>query len=208
MNHSARSSLRAPAAIVVLLLAVNGCGPHQRVETATSGTLNPPKGVATGADTSRALILRQAEALYDYGPERAPVTGTYPEFPGTHVPDGTIPTMRIATARWKGPGPMPPGRIIARIYSERAYTPMGIAAGYNYVWRNSWDTTAVRNWQSQVVSRDRSVSAHNLVRDSTRAEYSHGDAMEPRLVLLKVASMGLGLCLDDPMCGTGHCGYY
>jgi len=104
---------------------------------------------------------------------------------------------------------MPGYRIIARIRSERAYAPMGIQAGENFIWRNSWDSTAAGSWQTKIIPGDVSAKQYALTRDPRRIEYTHGDPMEPRLVRILVASEGLGVCLDDPVCQPmGHCGYF
>jgi hypothetical protein len=167
-----------------------------------------PPGPGPRPDTARAVIVQQAVTLYDYGEERLPLGVSDPAFPGTHVDDGTIPRMRIATARLKANTPQPSARIIARITSEGDYAPMGIRAGDNYVWRNTWRNADSASWVTRIVPRDPSGRTHDLVRDYRKHEYTHERAEEPRLVLLQVRSVGLGICLDDPVCGTGHCGYY
>jgi hypothetical protein len=160
-------------------------------------------------DYSRSEVLREAETLYDYGPERPPLSGVDPNFPGPHVPDGTIPRMWISTATLKPNVPLPRTRIIARIRSTAPYPQMGITAGYNYIWRSSRDSSVARKWTTAVVSADAGVRSHRLERDGRLIEYTHGDPAEPRLVVLRVASVSLGACLDDPVClPAGHCGYY
>jgi hypothetical protein len=158
---------------------------------------------------SNAAVLQEAQSLYDFGPERAPLTDVDPAFRGPVVPDGEIPRMWISTATLKANVPVPETRIIARIRSEGAYPRMGIAAGYNYVWRNSRDTSVARRWVTSVVSADSATTRHDLQRDYRFMEYMHGDPTEPRLVILRVHSIALGVCLDDPLCQpAGHCGYY
>jgi hypothetical protein len=116
--------------------------------------------------------------------------------------------MTIATAKLKPNMPQPAHRIIARIRSDAPYASMGIQSGFNYVWRNSWSDADTTSWITRVISRD-SLTALDLIRDPRRLEYTHGNsAKEPRLVILKVHSIALAVCLDDPMCPTGHCGYY
>jgi hypothetical protein len=154
-------------------------------------------------------VLREAQLLYDYGPERPPVSVNDPDFKGPVVADGRIPRMWISTAVLKKGVPVPRSRILARIRSERAYAPMGIAAGYNYIWRNSRDTSLAKRWVTQVVPVDSKVRRHDLRRDERLREYTHGDPAEPRLVILHVHSEALATCLEDLLCRpTGHCGYY
>lgn len=158
---------------------------------------------------SRVVIVRAADSLYDFGPERPPLTADDPSFKGPRVPDGTIPRMWIATATLKSHVPVPKDRIIARIRSEGRYSQMGISAGYNYVWRSSRDTSRASRWVTRIIAADTAVQRHDLTRDDRLMEYTHGDPSEPRLVILTVHSMALGLCLDDPTCRpVGHCGYY
>lgn len=204
MDRSKPSSwVRAALVLGGFVLVASGC-PNSVVHS--NDDLIP---IASSRDTSSVAIVRQARALYDYGPERAPLTITDRDFQGPHVADGTIPRMWIATAKLKRASPMPGYRIIARIRSERAYRPMGIQAGENYIWRNSWDSTAAGSWQTKIVPGDVSAKQFALTRDPRKIEYTHGDPMEPRLVRVLVASEGLGACLDDPVCQPmGHCGYY
>jgi hypothetical protein len=195
-------NVRTLASIGVLILTSWGCQKKSRPPD-----VSPPASDGS-ADTSRAAIIRQAEDSYQYGPERAPVATTDPAFPGQHVPDGSIPRMTIATATLKPDVRRPSARIIARIRSAQPYAPLGIVAGDNYIWRSSWDTTKATTWVTQIIPGDRAAASHGLVRDPRRLEYSHGDPREPRLVLVTVSSVGLAFCFDDPVCGTGHCGYY
>lgn len=211
MKRSLSSSLRTPAGVVVVAIVMCGCSPRQgKVPVVDSDSLGAPdSALLNRRGATRSSIIQRAESLYTYGPDRPQLMATDSGFPGVHVPDGAIPRMWIATARWKGVGPRPRDRILARIRSEGPYPAMGIAAGYNYVSRNSWDSKSARYWQTQIVARDGSVKAHALMRDRRLIEYTHGDSLEPRLVVLKVGSIALGLCLDDPICRPmGHCGYY
>ena len=157
---------------------------------------------------SSTAVRREAESLYDFGPERPPLRANDPAFKGPVVPDGEIPRMWISTATLKPNVPVPKDRIIARIRSERAYPLLGIAAGENYVWRNSRDARRAKSWVTLVVAADSALARHTLKRDERLMEYTHGEPAEPRLVILQVHSQSLSMCLDDPMCSTGHCGYY
>lgn len=153
-------------------------------------------------------IIRNAESLYDYGEERQTITVDDTAFKGPIVDEGGIPQMTIATATLKPNAQQPPQRLIARIRSQGAYPQVGIQPGYNYVWRNSWDSKAVATWVTRIIPRDSAI-AYDLIRDSRLHEFTKGmSPEEPRLVILKVHSIALALCLDDPMCPTGHCGYY
>lgn len=182
--------------LVVLVATVLACG-----VLACSPRLLP--------DRSRSDVVREAESLYDYGPERPPLAGVDSSFSGPRVPDGTIPQMWISTATLKSSVPVPRTRIIARIRSTAAYPQMGIVAGYNYIWRSSRDTSMARKWITAVVPAAADARSHQLQRDERLIEYTHGEPAEPRLVILRVRSMSLGVCLDDPVClPSGHCGYY
>jgi hypothetical protein len=158
---------------------------------------------------SNAAVLNDARSLYDYGPEREPFRDVDPDFRGPVVPDGEIPRMWISTATLKPNVPVPETRIIARIRSEAAYAPMGIAAGDNYIWRNSRDTTVARRWVTSIVPADGMSARHDLQRDHRLIPYTHDGPEEPKLIILRVHSIALGVCVDDPLCRpTGHCGSY
>ena len=153
-------------------------------------------------------VIQAADSLYDYGPERDTITVTDSAFKGPTVDDGTIPHMTIATATLKPNMPQPAHRIIARISSDGPYEPMGIQPGANYVDRNSWSAGDTTTWVTRIVSRDRATT-RTLTRDARRLQYAHDlPPGVPRLVILKVHSIALGLCFDDPGCSSGHCGYY
>jgi len=159
-------------------------------------------------DTSRAAILREAESLYTYDrDERPPLSRNDKDFKGPVVDDSMVPQVRIATARLKDPSRRPRYRIIARINSDAPYDSLGLGKGYSYVWRNSWDDAQADTWVTKIIASDSTRPEHVLVRDPRYIAYSHGNAREPRLVRIKVHSLALGICVDDPRCG-GHCGYY
>jgi hypothetical protein len=214
MNRSRDAT--SPVAVVVLcgLLFVAWSCTASDTRQGDSPAVTQRTAESTGImsatpDTSRASELRAAQELYDYGKERTPVTVNDREFKGPYVPDDSVPRMWIASAKLKANVKQPATRIIARIRSERAYPPMGIVAGYNYVWRNSWEKRTASRWVTKILPDDKSVTEHQLLRDARKHEYTHGmSPIEPRLVRIKVHSMGIGLCLDDPVCPTGHCGYY
>jgi hypothetical protein len=197
----------------VQIAVIIGCTPgagHRDTARATSKTLNDSTvRSAPTADTSGRAIISEARRLYDYGRERPPISVRDTAYKGPYVSDDSIPRVWIATASLKPNTRRPTTRIIARIRSERSFAPLGLVAGYNYVWRNSWDTTTVSRWKTRIVPDDSAARPHDLVRDARNHEYTRGmSPLEPRLVRIKVHSSALGLCLDDPICPTGHCGYY
>ena len=200
----------ACAALIALLSGCSTKADHADTTAATSKPLIDRTARSSAAiDTSGTSIIAEARKLYDYGKERPPVAVRDTAYLGPYVSDDSIPRVWIATASLKPGIRRPKTRIIARIRSERAFAPLGLIAGYNYVWRNSWDTAAVARWTTRVVPDDRSAKPHDLVRDARNHEYTRGmSPLEPRLVRIKVHSTALGLCLDDPICPTGHCGYY
>jgi hypothetical protein len=212
----AKSSSRnaVHGALALMLVIAQACGGKTRpTDSVKTGVVRQPDSVANlsggAADTSDASAVRQAQTLYDYGKERPASQITDREFPGPVVDDSLVPRVWVATATLKTGTQMPANRILARIRSARAYPPMGLVAGYNYVWRSSWDSTAASSWQTKIISGDTAATAHVLTRDPRNREYTHGvNAREPRIVRIRVHSMALGVCLDDPVCGTGHCGYY
>jgi len=191
---TARSQARRTLVIVAVgMLAFIGAACHPRLPS----------------DTSTTDVLRDARTLYDFGPERPPLNAEDPDFKGPVVPNDGIPRMWISTATLKRGVAVPKTRILARIRSERAYPPMGIAAGYNYIWRNSRDTSLAKRWVTRIVPADSAMRRHELRRDDRLREYTHGDPAEPRLVILHVHSVALAACLEDPLCRpAGHCGYY
>jgi hypothetical protein len=198
--------------LAALFVAAWGCGRSgdhpdtTQVEPSALPETTPLPPVLS--DTSSGSIVREAQKLYDYGLERPPIAVRDAAFKGPYVPDDSLPRMWIATAKLKG-STRPPHRIIARIRSERAYPPMGIDSGYNYIWRNSWDSTAAERWVTKIVAGNTRTKQHRLRRDPRRHEYTHGRSpLEPRLVRIKVHSVAIGACLDDPVCPSGHCGYY
>jgi hypothetical protein len=191
---------------IALSTALWGCHTVGSI-AADTGRTRPVVTMPLAGSVHQAVV-READSLYDFGNEREAITVTDHDFLGPIVDDGTIPRMTIATARLKPNAARPLHRIIARITSQRAYPNMGIQRGYNYVWRSSWFDADSSGWKTLIIPRDSSTS-RALVRDRRRQEYTHGRSPEePRLVILKVHSVALGLCLDDPMCPTGHCGYY
>jgi hypothetical protein len=212
MNRTRSQVMRWRIKMVGVALVATGSWGCDRTaatpDTVASGPDKLPLPVVR-ADTSHAAIVAQAESLYVFGRERQPVTVSDRRFKGPYVADESIPRMTIATAKLKSGITPPAHRIIARIRSARDYPKMGIDSGYNYVWRSSWDSAAAATWVTKVVPRDTSTAMHLLTRDPRNQEFTHGmSAMEPRLVRIQVHSAAIGACLDDPICPSGHCGYY
>jgi hypothetical protein len=172
-----------------------------------AGCKKPPEQGDQGSRAQQA-IMREVEANYDIGPERPALAITDTAFPGPSTDGNSPPRMTIATLKLKPGHPKPPRRLIARIKSDGDYPAMGIYAGMNFIRRNSWDPKAAASWVTEVVSLKPSTSPYQLHRDVRMHEYTSGDAAEPRLVQVTKASFAFAACLDDPMCGSGHCGYW
>lgn len=192
----------------VAVLAAWGCPGGSVSKDSTA--IRPDSGGQQRRGFASAAIIAEGDSLYNYGPERPQVTVLDPDFPGPHVDDDSLPHMFMATATLKDSTHKPSGRIIARIRSEHAYPQAGIDSGYNYVWRNTWrsDAATASSWQTLIISHDTTRKSYALTRDPRKKEYTHGAAREPRLVRVKVHSVGFGACFDDPSCPTGHCGYF
>jgi hypothetical protein len=162
-----------------------------------------------GLPRARVALMREAVTEYDIGPERPPLAIRDTAFPGPSTDGETAPQMTIATLRLKARHSRPSGhQLIARIKSNGNYPAMGIHTGLNFIWRNSWDSTAAARWVTKVIPMHPSAPDYTLHRDSRLHEYTSGDAAEPRLVRVTKASFAFATCLEDPMCGSGHCGYW
>jgi hypothetical protein len=142
---------------------------------------------------------------YHFVDTLAPVASIVPLPGNTSVPDLEAPTdITIARAVPNTP-PGPSGKVImALVHSNRAYKHLGIAVGDNYVWRDSTSGDK-KKWLTFMVPATVSSDAKKLKRDTV--EYSMGDHKQPRLVRAVTRSVSFGVCLEDPACGTGHCGY-
>lgn len=194
--------------VAVAVLASAGCTTSsERGDTTAVRADTTPKREARSV-LPRSSVAVEAESLYTYGSERPQVTVKDPEFPGPYVANDSLPRMWIATAMLKEGMRRPSQRVIARIRSERAYPKAGIDSGYNYVLRSSWDAKEAKSWMTKIVSGSGRLDSYALTRDRRMREYTHGNAREPRLVRVMVHSVGFGACFDDPICPTGHCGYY
>ena len=206
--HGAKWRRWGGVAGAVAVLASVGCTKTSDRGDTTAGRADTTPKPEARSVLPRASIAVEAESLYSYGRERPQVTVKDPEFRGPYVANDSLPRMWIATATLKKGVRRPPQRIIARIRSERPYPKAGIDSGYNYVVRSSWDAKEAKSWETKIVSADSRFDPYVLTRDRRMREYTHGDAREPRLVRVLVHSVGFGACFDDPICPTGHCGYY
>ena len=171
--------------------------------------------VVSGCNKDQQLTATQSAVLaakddYDEGPERPMETADDPNFPGQTVSDDDAPVMKIRTLTLKQGHSHGPKRLFARIHSDKNYPLMGIHAGQNIVWRDSWDSTAVASatWKNTVTPEEPGEPDHVLTRDSRLNQYPAVVAHQPRVIKLKVRSVAFVVCLEDPMCGTGHCGHY
>lgn len=144
-------------------------------------------------------------ALYRFESPTPPMQSSVPLPAGTSVPDADAPTdFTIARAVPITP-PGPAGKVIlARVHSDKPYKHLGVAVGDNYVFRDATNADPVK-WATFMVPVTLSSEAKKLKRDTS--EYSKGDHTQPRLVRAVTNSVSFGVCLDDPACSTGHCGY-
>ena len=160
---------------------------------------------------SQLAIRPQAQNDYDFGPERPAIDMTDSTFPGSSVPDSAAPRMTASTMTLKTGHARSTRRLLARITSSRDYPPMGIYAGVNYVWRNTWDTTSVAaaRWTNIITPDATGRPDKRLVRDARLDRFPITLGLhEPSVVRLRVNSYAFEVCLDDPVCPSGHCGYY
>jgi hypothetical protein len=198
----------------------NAHWPHRRFRVAAylaltvlaSGCqwLFPPS--APPAPTPSQSAVLDASKDYDIGPEHSPIVQNDPAFPGPTAPDAAAPTIiTIATMTLKPSHTRGSRRLLARITSNRDYPLLGVYEGQNFVWRNTWDSTAVSApaWINTVTSTSPGKPDHTLTRDNRSTRYPPFDAAhQPSLFRLTVRSIAFVVCLDDPMCGTGHCGNF
>lgn len=200
MTLRQRSVLKSQvvAAAVVLTVLFSGCRWIDRL-------------FGRGQTTSQAFVLEAAKD-YDVGPERGAITETDRGFPGPTAPDTAAPgTITIATMTLKSGRPRGSRQLLARITSDKDYPLMGIVEGQNYIWRNTWDSTAVAaaTWVNTLTPAKYGKPDHVLTHDSRLNRYPAVESPhQPRLLKLIVNSIAFVACLDDPGCTSGHCGYY
>jgi hypothetical protein len=207
MSVAERSSAwqaRVALAAVAAVLAA-GCEKPKDVQ-------QPPQVITVsdtqGLSAAQAALVVEAVTEYDIGPERTPLAIRDSLFPGAVTAGDAAPTMTIATLHLKSGHARPGHRLIARIKSNGDYADMGIHTGMNFIWRSSWDSTAAATWVTKVIPTKPAAPEYILHRDARLHEYTSGDPAEPRLVRVTKASFSFAACLEDPMCGSGHCGYW
>lgn len=192
---------RTPAVVLALSMLAAGCA---RANDEKTGAAKPP---------DQAAIVASAQSDYDYeSPERGADTADDPDdLENDGVEAGSAPTMTIARATLKGSATgAPDSEVLARITSSAAYDKLGISAGVNYVWRDRRDPPKDDlTWKMYVVPADLTVKMEKWKRDGKKKAYTHGEPHQPRLVVASKdkATIAFGACLDDPVCGSGHCGY-
>jgi hypothetical protein len=166
-----------------------------------------------GADTAQARAKKPDPAAvaalaksYDFVDPAAPVDAVTPLPDGTAVPEGAAPTVLTIARAVPTASPAPSGEVIlALVNSNKAYPPLGIEVGDNWIWRNQADADP-KKWDTYMVPAAAGSDPKKLKRDNK--EYSNGSHEQPRLVRsINKAVLSFGACLDDPACGSGHCGY-
>jgi hypothetical protein len=142
---------------------------------------------------------------YSFVNPSGPVNAITPLPPGDGVDEKDVPTMTIARAVPKV-APAPAGYVIlALVNSDKPYKRLGVETGDNYVWRDETDADS-KNWDTYMVPASPTSDPKKLKRESKK--YSDGEHTEPRLVRsVTRAEFSFGACLEDPACGSGHCGY-
>jgi hypothetical protein len=202
----------------LIAIAAAGClaacsGDTSDRTAATDDSARPAAG-ASAVGSSRpdkTAILASAKADYEYeDPARGPVPATDPTaIPNPGVPQTDAPNLTIRKARRKNIVVMPKEEVLALVYSDKRYSPLGIIADTNYIWRDRSDADSTK-WKVYMVPDDATNDLKKLKRDKDKKEYSRDrDPTKPRLVTggKKRAAFVVGVCLEDPACGTGHCGY-
>jgi hypothetical protein len=196
LAHRSLSNSRVVVHVALLAVLASGCN------KVTSGGTAP---------TPTQSAIQDVQSDYSVGPERPVVLDTDPGFRGQTIDDAAAPTMTIATLTLRPGRPRGTRQFLARITSDRDYVPLGIYEGRNYVWRNTWDSTAVAaaNWVNAITPARRGRPDYRLTRDPRRDRYRpFGARHEPSLWKVTVRSVAFIVCLDDPACPTGHCGHF
>lgn len=173
--------------IVVTGLLISGCPK----DDATSGTS------VSGPVATRAALLAEAQSNYTYGAERVPLAVADTRLIG---PGGTLPSLTIASAtRTDSSGRRAGSRFIGRVTSGGAYSPLGLAPGINYVWRDSLGSEPDRA-RTLMIPLDNAYPMHWLRHDSDLTPLYAAASPLPRLVQ---SSTAYGMC--DSGCRGGHC---
>lgn len=184
-----RSSPMLAAGLAVMLLQALGGGTAE---------------AQTKPVQSEVLALAKS---YSFVHPLGPVETAYPLPKGTGVVSADAPKKITIARAVPSVTPAPSGKvIIALISSDKPYPFLGIAAGNNYVWRDE-SSSSSKKWVTYMVPELAGADPKRLKR--TGKKYSDGEHTEPRLVheLKRRGLDAFGACLDDPMCGSGHCGY-
>jgi hypothetical protein len=187
MKRSARVNALTHAVIAAVVCALFA---------ACASQFDPPRPDVLAMPSSRE-VFDAAQQYYRVGSERPPRDTVDQNFPRGHsVPDSDAPTMTIATLT-AGPVPGPlPGKLLARITSNRDYAPMGIEQGPNILWRDSLG----RVWITPRSGSSRQL--YQVPRYVFRLLPGH----EPSLIRVHTNSFSFVACVDD--CSSGHCGMF
>jgi hypothetical protein len=172
-------------------LSLQACNDGEEVEAATKPVPAEVKALA---------------GRYTFVNPSGPVAPMNPLPSGTGVPTTEAPSAITIARAVPTVAPAPSGKVIlALVHSDRSYKHLGIAEGDNYVWRDESDPKP-KKWVTFMVPAGAGSDPKQLKRG--KKKYSDGEHSEPRLVRA-VTRLGVafGACLDDPACGSGHCGY-
>jgi hypothetical protein len=168
------------------------------------------KGASRDKKPSQAEVLKLA-ASYTFPNPRAPVA-PIADLPNPDLPDTDAPTkLTIARAVPITP-PGPVDRVLmAVVYSDKPYKRLGIEVGNNYIFRDSSEHDP-KKFETYMVPADPGSSGDAKKLKRASEKFSDGDHTEPRLVrtvtkLMTGSMLAFGACLEDPGCGSGHCGY-
>jgi len=169
---------------------------------------------AVRRDYTQQEILAQAKGDYEYvhdekGWRNAKIPAS--QFENKGKPKDELPKdIHLWRAKYKGPKPGPSdSQILAKIVSDKGYPDLNIEAGTTYIWRNTRDPND-GDFVAKMVPEDMPMKVLN--RGSVNQEYAHlgvFDHKNPHLVGAPLSRGGaaLGVCFDDPACGSQHCGY-
>ncbi|HET9013175.1 MAG TPA: hypothetical protein VFN38_15220 [Gemmatimonadaceae bacterium] len=179
---------------MAIVLATSCSGSGKMPETALMRPKKP----------TQAEVIALARSYTFVGPT-IPVTALAP-IPNAGVKDVDAPSAITIARAVATVSPAPwPEKLLALIHSDKEYKPLGIEAGDNYIWRNE-DGSDPKQWETYIVPAAAGANVRKFKRSG--AEYSSGDHTQPRLVVQVTRSVvTFGACLEDPACGTGHCGY-
>ena len=168
------------------------------------------KTVAGDKKPTQAEVIELAKS-YTFPNPTAPVA-PIADLPNPDLPDTDAPTkITIARAVPNTP-PGPSGRVLmALVYSDKPYKRLGIEAGNNYIFRDSTEKDP-KKFETYMVPADAGSSGDAKKLKRAPEKFSDGDHTEPRLVkttakVMTRSLLAFGACLEDPGCGSGHCGY-